>query len=239
MRREETAREFLDGPMATADLTASLDDVDRMNAWFRGYALTLEAIGRALAPAPRAEPFVIVDVGGGRGDLAARIVEWGRRAGRRVRVVVIDADGASLRLGAAVLPGARPGADAPAAEILRVQADAAALPIREASADVVTSSLMLHHLGPDAVAASLAEMAAASRGAVVVNDLLRTRWAWALVWLATRLFARHRFSRHDGPLSVRRAYAPDELRALAGKAGLPNLTIVRHRLWARLLAVTS
>jgi ubiquinone/menaquinone biosynthesis C-methylase UbiE len=239
MRREETAREFLDGPMATADLVASLDDVDRMNAWFRGYALTLAEIARVAARTPPDRPLVVVDVGGGRGDLAARVVRWARRAGRRVRVVVIDADGASLRLGASAPPGARPRAGAPAADILRVQADAAALPIREASADIVTSSLMLHHLGPDAVAASLGEMAAAARGAVVVNDLLRTRWAWGLVWLATRFFARHRFSRHDGPLSVRRAYAPDELRALAGKAGLASLIIVRHRLWARLLAVTS
>jgi len=226
MRREETATEFLDRPVSTADLAASLDDIDRLNAWFGGYALTLGEIARDAARMPPGRPLVVIDVGGGRGDLGVRIVRWARRAGRRVRVFVIDRGGESLRLGLTGYP-----------EITRVQADAAALPIREASADIVTSSLMLHHLDPDAAAASLAEMAAASHGAVLVNDLLRTRWAWALVWLATRLVARHRFSRHDGPLSVRRAYAPDELRALAGKAGLRNTRIVRHRLWARLLLV--
>ena len=227
MRREESALEFLDRPVPTADLAASLDDIDRLNAWFGGYALTFGEIARVAARVPPGRPLVVVDVGGGRGDLAVRVVRWARRARRRVRVVVIDRGGESLRLGSTGY-----------SEIARVQADATALPIREASADVVTCALMLHHLDPDAAAASLAEMAAASRGALVVNDLLRSRWSWALVWLATRLFARHRFSRHDGPLSVRRAYAPAELRALAEKAGLGNLRIARHRLRARVLAVT-
>jgi hypothetical protein len=72
---------------------------------------------------------------------------------------------------------------------------------------------------------------------VVVNDLLRAWWSWTLVWLATRLLARHRFSRHDGPLSVRRAYAPRELRALADKAGLTTLRILPRRMRARVLVV--
>jgi ubiquinone/menaquinone biosynthesis C-methylase UbiE len=227
MRREETAREFLDGPAAPPDLAASLDDVDRLNAWFGGYALTLREIRRAAAAAGPA--FIVVDVGGGRGDLAVRVARWARRVGRRARIVVIDHDAISLRIGAA--------ACAAYAEITRVQADASALPIREGSADVVTSSLVLHHLEPDGAVASLAEMAAASRGAVVVNDLLRAWWSWAVVWLVTRLLARHRFSRHDGPLSVRRAYTPHELRGLAEKAGLRGLRVFPRRLRARVLAV--
>jgi ubiquinone/menaquinone biosynthesis C-methylase UbiE len=228
MRREETAREYLDGPAAPADLAASLDDIDRLNSWFGGYALTLREI-RHTALVVRGRSFVVVDVGGGRGDLAVRVARWARQVGRRAFIVVVDRDATSLGLGAS--------ACATYGEIVRVRADASALPIRAASADVVTSSLVLHHLGPDAVVASLAEMAAASRGVVVVNDLLRAWWSWTLVWLATRLLARHRFSRHDGPLSVRRAYAPRELRALADKAGLTTLRILPRRMRARVLVV--
>ena len=229
MRREETAREYLDEPTAPADLAAALDDVDRLNAWFGGYALTLREIRRTAASLVRGRSFVVVDVGGGRGDLAVRIARWARRVGRRACIVVVDRDATSLGL------GARACADY--GEIVRVRADASALPIREASADVVTSSLVLHHLGPHDAVASLAEMAAASRGVVVVNDLLRGWWSWSLVWLATRILARHRFSRHDGPLSVRRAYAPNELRGLADTAGLATLRIFPRRLRARVLAV--
>jgi hypothetical protein len=55
MRREETAREYLDGPAAPADLAASLDDIDRLNSWFGGYALTLREI-RHTAPLVRGRP---------------------------------------------------------------------------------------------------------------------------------------------------------------------------------------
>ena len=225
MRREERAREMLDGPVPASDRAASLDDIDRLNRWFGGHALTLREIRRVAVRAPGQRPLVVVDVGGGRGDFARRLVRWSRASDRPVRIVVIDCDEPSLRLAGACDP-----------EIQRVCADASALPLREGAADVVTSSLLLHHLDPDTAVASLAEMGAASRGAVVVNDLWRAWWSWAVVWLITRLFARHPFSRHDGPLSVRRAYAPHELRTLADKASLA-LRIVCHPFRARLLAV--
>lgn len=229
MRREELARERLDGPVPVADLAASLDDIERLAAWFRGYALTVREVARIAARVPSDRALVVVDVGGGRGDLAVRCVRWARRAGRRIRVVVIDRDAASLALGAAVCR--------PYPEIVRVCADATALPFEAGAADVVVCALTVHHLDRAGAAAALGEMRALARGAVVVNDLLRSRPVWMLVWLATRLFARHPFSRHDGPLSVRRAYAPDELRALAARAGLRDARITRHPLWARLLMV--
>src|SRR4029077_16941315 len=102
-----------------------------------------------------------------------------------------------------------------------VRADATALPFREASVDVVTMSLTLHHMEPDAAAVSLGEMSSAAGGAIIVNDLWRNRLSLALVWLATRVLRCHPISRDDGPLSVRRSYSPDEIRGLAEKAGIP------------------
>ena len=67
------------------------------------------------------------------------------------------------------------------------------------------------------------EMKTAARIAVVVNDLLRDRLSLGLVWLATRLLGCHPISRHDGPLSVRRAYTPAELARLAIRAGVPDI----------------
>jgi hypothetical protein len=60
-----------------------------------------------------------------------------------------------------------------------------------------------------------------------------------MVWLATRLFARHRYSRHDGPLSVRRAYSPDELRTLGAKAGLHDLDVRAWPAFGRVVAVAE
>jgi ubiquinone/menaquinone biosynthesis C-methylase UbiE len=232
MRRAEDGREHLDGPLSRRDRDAALADIDRLSTWFGGYALTIRAVRRLLGEGsrgPRAP--VVVDVGGGRGDLARRLVRAVQQQGGRVTVVLLDRDREGLAL------ADRACRDCP--EILRVCADATALPFRDGGVDVAMTSLVLHHLPPRAVEASLEAMRAAARRGVVVNDLLRTRLSWLLVVLATRLFARHPVARHDGPLSVRRAYAPDELRVLCEKAGWRRLSIRRHALLARVLVVAS
>jgi len=227
MRRAETALECLDRPVPAADRNASLADIDRLNHWFGGYALTLKAVWRVAARVPADRPLLVIDVGGGRGDFARRLLRDASRRGRAVRVVVLDRDADLLALASR---GAHPN-------LTVVRAEATALPLREGSADVVTMSLTLHHLPADAAATSLAEMRAVARLGVVINDLLRAPLSFVLVWVATRLIARHRFSRYDGPLSVRRAYAPDEICTLAEKAGVPGPRIERHPGLGRLLVV--
>lgn len=219
MRRLEDALEWLDRPVPPAEREATLGEIARLNAWFGGDWLTWRAIDRLAARVPAEEPILVIDVGGGRGDFARRLRAWARRRRRVVRVVVVDRDPAGF------------------ADVARVCADVAALPFREGVAHVAAASLTLHHLKPEAVVRCLEEMRAAARLGIVVNDLLRTGLALALVWLATRLVTRHPFTRDDGPLSVRRAYAPAELRALAEKAGVRRLEIRRYPLLSRVVAV--
>jgi SAM-dependent methyltransferase len=231
VKRAEGAREVLDGSVDPPERAASLADIDRLNSWFGGYALSLRAIRRLAAEVPRDRALCVIDVGGGTAAFAVRVAEWARRSGRAVRVVVVDRDPAALGFARAAV--------ARYPEIMLVRGDAAALPCRERAADIVTSALTLHHLEPAQAAVGLREMAAAARIAVVVNDLLRRRLSLGLVWLATRLLGCHPISRHDGPLSVRRAYSRNELQALAEKAGARRLTIREYPVLGRLLAVMS
>jgi hypothetical protein len=226
LRRAEGACERLDGPLSAAARDATLGDLDRLNAWFGGYALTLSRVRRAAATLPPGRRLVVVDVGGGRGDLAVRVARWARRAGRPVRVLVLDTDAATLAL------ARRHTAAYP--EIAVVRGDATALPLRAGAADVIVAALTLHHLDPESAAVCLGQMRAAAPLAVV-NDLLRTRVSLLLVWLVTRLLRLHPVSQHDGPLSVRRAYSSRELAALAARAG--GRARVRRYAWlGRLVA---
>jgi SAM-dependent methyltransferase len=227
MQRAAGALEHLDRPVPPAARDASLADIDRLNAWFGGYALTLRALDRLVRRASTSRPLLVVDVGGGRGDFARRLTEYSRRCRRAVHVVVVDRDPDLLAVARRAVPP----------NVSLVRAEATALPFREASVDVVTMSLTLHHMEPDAAVASLGEMSSAARGAIVVNDLWRNRLSLALVWLATRALHCHPISRDDGPLSVRRAYSPAEIRGLAEKAGIRPPRIRRYPLLGRLLAV--
>jgi ubiquinone/menaquinone biosynthesis C-methylase UbiE len=225
MPRADNAVEMLDRPAALADLRESLSDVSRLNALFGGRRVTLIHVERLLSGLPAGRPLTVLDVGTGGADIPRALVRWARRAGRRLRVFALDRDLPTLRVARGL------GAGYP--EIVLVQGDALALPVRLASVDVVISALTLHHLEPEAAARALAEMDAAARRGLVVNDLVRSRTAYRVVWLATRLLARNRMSRHDGPLSVRRAYAAGELRALCEKAGLFDARIFRYPLLFR------
>jgi 2-polyprenyl-3-methyl-5-hydroxy-6-metoxy-1,4-benzoquinol methylase len=226
LERDVDARERMDGPLSAAELDATLDDLDRLNAWFGGYALTLSRIRRAAARLPRGERLRVIDVGGGRGDFAVNVVRWARRRGRPVSVIVVDGDATTLALARRRTRGYP--------EIALVQADAVALPLREASAHVTHAALTLHHLDREGAVACLAHMAAVAPLAIV-NDLLRTPLTLFLVSLATRLLKLHPVSRHDGPVSVRRAWSADEITVLAEKAGR-RAEITPHPWLGRLVA---
>lgn len=226
--RVRNAVELLEAPPSAADLEQSLSDIARLNRCFGGAWVTLSHLIRLLG-ARRDEPVTVIDVGSGGADIPIRLVRWARRRGRRLRVIALDRDGRILavaRRRAAAYP-----------EIAFVQADALQLPLRPRGVDAAISSLTLHHLEPDAAPGLLAEMARVSRHGFVVNDLIRSRAAYALVWLATRLFAGNPISRHDGPLSVLRAYTAGEIGALAEQAGIPRVRITRYPLLLRLAVV--
>ena len=132
IRRVAGAMELLDGPVAAADRAASLADIERLSAWFGGYALTLREIRRLAARGPRGRALVVLDVGGGAAGLALRAAAWARRRGVGLRVVVVEREPAALALARRACVGYP--------EIRLVQADATALPIRAGAADVATSS---------------------------------------------------------------------------------------------------
>ena len=95
--------------------------------------------------------------------------------------------------------------------------------------DVVHSSLLLHHLEPVELTAMLREMGRVARAGVIVNDLDRRRLWWLTAKALGTLATRNEYTRNDAPLSVARAYRPDELSALAADAGLREV----KRRWAR------
>ena len=98
--------------------------------------------------------------------------------------------------------------------------DGLALPFDDGSFDVVHCSLVVHHLAPGEAVALMGEMRRVARIGIVVNDLDRSRLGWVGAWLIGHLLTRNRYTRHDAPLSVRRAYRPPEMTELLRAAGL-------------------
>jgi SAM-dependent methyltransferase len=229
--RAEHAVELLDGPVPLADLSRCLADVARLNALFGGRFLTVMHVKRLAAAVPAGRLLTILDVGTGSGDVPRALVRWARRAARPIRVNGLD-------LGAATLGVAR-GLARDYPEITFVEGDAVNLPLATAAVDIAISSLVLHHLAAPAAARHLAEMDRVARLGFVMNDLARSRTGYGLVWLVTRLCPVNYLSRHDGPVSVTRAYVPDELHALCDAAGLHDVRVAHYRPLLRQCAIRN
>jgi SAM-dependent methyltransferase len=219
------APELLDGPLPDdATLRDNLRDLERVNRWLGGIAVSGRAIDALVGDRPEAS---ILDVGTGGGDIPAALLDRAGRSGRRLAVTGIDSRPEILRAAIERRPSLeRPG--------LRLElGDGRALPYPDRTFDVAHASLVAHHLGPTDLHALLLEMARVSRVGIVLNDLLRGRLAWLGAWLLAHLATRNRFTRHDGPLSVRRAYTLAELDDLLASAALRVegrwFALARHR----------
>jgi SAM-dependent methyltransferase len=112
-------------------------------------------------------------------------------------------------------------------------ADGSAIPFSDRSYDIAHASLVLHHQSPDDAVGLLSEMGRVARLGVVVNDLDRGWPGWLGAWLFGHLLTGNRYTRHDAPLSVRRAYRVDEAADFIRAAGLIPVATVRSILGQR------
>lgn len=224
--------EIIDGPpVPFKEMACCMMDISRVNALFGGRLVTMIHVKRLLEALPADRLITVLDVGTGAGDIPRELVRWARRQGRRIRVFALDRDAATLRIAAQVVR------DYP--EISFVRGDALSLPVRPGAVDLTISAMTLHHLEPDAGVRYLAEMDRAARVGFVVNDLVRGRLAHWVVWLITRFITRSAISRHDGPLSVKRSYTPEEVSGLCEQAGLKGVEVVHHWPYFRFCAVRA
>lgn len=208
--------ELMDGRSPNAGrLAESLSDLAWYNHYLGGTATIIHQLGR-LCPDSAGDPLRLLDVGAGGADILGSVARWLERQGQPVaEAVALELGFETVRLAAAHL--SRANGDPP---IGLVQGDARALPFPDRRFDVTISSTFLHHLTPEDAVIALREMARVSRLGLVVSDLRRGVLGYmAAQALAHTVWRRHAYSRHDGPVSMRAAYTPDEARELARAAG--------------------
>jgi hypothetical protein len=54
-----------------------------------------------------------------------------------------------------------------------------------------------------------------------VNDLHRHPVAYGAIWILARLFSNSVMVKHDGPVSVQRAFRPTDFEEIAARANVP------------------
>lgn len=185
-----------------------MDDLSRPDLEFAAAYRDLEIINRRLGGIRAIERFLpgipnplILDVAAGACDVSEALLS-------RIpcRIVALDRNAKGLTLAKKSWP---------------VAGDALDLPFRDEAFDVVMASLFFHHLSDNDCIRVLKRMWRIAKRAVLVNDLHRHAVAYFAIRALTAAFSRSAMVRHDGPVSVLRAFRPEELLRLAKEAGVP------------------
>ena len=212
--------ELMDEPGSFAELQTCLRDLAQVNRMTRAYRPTLQFLERIVAHGRGgAGPLSVLDVGSGYGDTLRRVRRWGRRRRFALRLTGMDLQPMAAVAAAAAdrREGVAPG------EIRWETGDA--LAFAGPSPDVVISSLVMHHLSDTEVVALLAWMERSARVGWFVNDLERAERPYRWFGVLARLMRWHRFVRHDGPVSFRRAFRVEDWERLLAQAGITGARI--------------
>ncbi len=184
----------------------NLDDLIRINRNFGGHSVLRRTLAKVIQPR---EQFTLLDVGAASGD-SARVIKDIYPGGS-----VTSLDYNDVNLQAAPRP--------------KVIADAFALPFGSCSFDYVFSSLFLHHFTNAQVIRLLQDLYASARRALIVCDLERHIIPYLFLPATRPFFGWRRITLHDGPISVRAAFKTNELKALAGQAGISGAAFAAYR----------
>jgi SAM-dependent methyltransferase len=215
--RRSSAEELMDTvPLAPRVVDEALGFLEFTNRRFGGTSIVLRTLQRWCGGWPDGRAVTVLDVGTGAADIPRALVAWARSNGVDLRVTGID-------IAPDIVAAARARVrDAPGVSI--EQADLFALASSRRQFDYVTASLFLHHIPPDRTADALVALDRLATRGVIVSDLRRSPFSLIAVG-ALSYVAGNAVVRHDGPLSVRRAFTVDELGRLASDLGLRYLRV--------------
>ena len=208
--------ELMDDPeVDEATLGACLGDLAKVNDWTLARRPTLTWLAEATRDMPPGASFTLLDVGFGDGDMLRAIHKWA--TGRGLRPLLSGVD---------LSPWSETAARAATPPDMRIEYRTGdVFDTAPGACDFIISSIVTHHMSDELVVRFLQLMEARASRGWFVNDLHRHWFAYYGFTALAALMGWHRFVRHDGPLSVARAFTLDDWERLIALSGLDRRTI--------------
>jgi len=211
--------EWMDGQdVSQAEYAACIKDLAHVNTLTLARRPTLAFIDRALRATPDTHDLTIVDVGYGAGDMLRALARLIARRGRQARLIGFD-----------INPRSEPAARSltPATDNIDFRTGDAFAMAESEQIDIVISSLVTHHMTNDEIVRFLKWMEQRASIGWFVNDLHRNWLPYHGFRLLAGILHWHPFVRHDGPLSIARAFRRDDWSKLLSAATLGDTAEVQ------------
>ena len=194
-RERSEEAELMDNPAAAeTDLRENLREIVRINQLLGGYGV----VNSALAELEKdGAAFSLLDIGCGSGDTLREIHKLGKKRSWNARLMGLDLNPVMISVAKEACEGVPISfycLDVKDEQVLALQPD------------YVTASLFCHHFRKLDLVMLLRRMVEISQKAVIINDLHRHSLAYFSIKTLTKIFSKSRFTKHDAPLSVARAF---------------------------------
>lgn len=210
--------------MPQKELDTNLLELEIINRWLGGYAVSFEGFRQLQLPTDRV--VTVADVGCGGGDGMIAIHNFCQKLGVRVQMIGVDANPKAIEY------ARHRCREYP--EFTWITSPFQNLNLLEV--DVFHCSLFVHHFYENDLT-HLAQLFSKARIGFVVNDLHRHWLAYYSISLLTQLFSRSYLVQHDARLSVAKGFSGTEIGAVFNRS--PSFKMKISWKWAFRWLVTG
>jgi 2-polyprenyl-3-methyl-5-hydroxy-6-metoxy-1,4-benzoquinol methylase len=195
----------------------TLHELEVINAWLGGNAVTLNGVAALLKNFRGDRELVIADLGCGGGDMLKLVDRWAARKKIKVKLLGFDANPHIISL-------ARENTSGNAR--LRFQVlDIFSEQFKAYRFDVVIGTLFYHHFTTGQLVSFFRLLRQQTSLGIVINDIHRHPLAYYSIMGLTRFLSRSAMVKSDAPISVLRAFKKEELVQILEQAGYSRYSI--------------
>jgi len=197
-------QEIMDDP--NLDLVALKEvfmDINKVNRVLNGHAITIRAIEKTLDENPQ-KSYTIVDLGCGNRDMLKKIALYFRNRAISLKLVGVDLNGNAINI---AMENCKHFSN-----ISFLQKDILSLDVLVPQCDILLCTLTMHHFGKEEIQEFLHRIVRLPRIGIIINDLQRSMVSYYLFKIFSVIFIKTHIARHDGLVSIKRAFIKSELK---------------------------
>ncbi|MDT0554823.1 methyltransferase domain-containing protein [Patiriisocius hiemis] len=206
------------------ELSLLLTDLRTVNSLLGGTTITLNGIKKLLEDWDKKKPVTILDLGCGDGEMLRQCSALAKKKGFTFNLVGVDANKHIIAEAKNKSKDFKAISYTSFNIFQAIESDSEML-----DCDIILCTLFLHHFNDEAIEAFLKKLSEKSKVGIIINDLHRNRLAFTLFKVFSFFFIKTKIAKHDGLVSVARAFKKRELQKLA--SNLNHKSTIKWR-WA-------
>ena len=199
-----------------------LGDLKKVNKCLGGNSITLNGIEKLLSGFNKNDTITVLDIGCGDGEMLRKCAEYAKKNNLKFEGFGIDFNENILEY------AENQSRNFPNLKFQKVDVflEEELIP----NCDIAICTLFLHHFNNKKIETLLKVLLRKVNKGIVINDLQRSKSAFELFKLISKLFLKTKTAKHDGLVSIARGFKKNELENISQK--IPNQQSEIHWRWA-------